>query len=370
MLGPRPAREPMRSSCGWARCRRRSDRSVASSPGRVRSASCSRTGPARTSSRRRSTPADAAAALAALRVVRSAEGRAVCGTGSAATSTSVAPGHPSPIVPVIIGAGGGGARGGSHAPGPGPVGAGHPPARPWLPAAAGCGSPCPPPTPTSRSRRLTAALAELGLVAAVTAAPVRAPGRRHRHRGRQDLGGGRDWPVSCGPRAATVRAHKPAQSFEPDAGPTDADVLAAATGQRPDDVCPPHRWYETPDGAADGRRGAGMPALQRSPTSSARSRCAGRRRRACSSRARAGCGRRSPPTATPSTWRRRSSPTVVLLVADAALGTINAVRLVGSALGAGAGRRVPEPLRCRPTTSTGATGPGWPTDAASRSRRT
>jgi dethiobiotin synthetase len=40
-----------------------------------------------------------------------------------------------------------------------------------------------------------------------------------------------------------VSARKPAQSFDAGAGPTDADVLAAATGESPDDVCPPHRWY-------------------------------------------------------------------------------------------------------------------------------
>jgi dethiobiotin synthetase len=42
----------------------------------------------------------------------------------------------------------------------------------------------------------------------------------------------------------SVAARKPAQSFEPDDTETDADVLAAATGERPTDVCPPHRWYE------------------------------------------------------------------------------------------------------------------------------
>ncbi|MCU1374221.1 MAG: hypothetical protein JWO68_1507 [Actinomycetia bacterium] len=42
----------------------------------------------------------------------------------------------------------------------------------------------------------------------------------------------------------TVAARKPVQSFEPGTGPTDAEVLAAATGERPDDVCPPHRSYE------------------------------------------------------------------------------------------------------------------------------
>ena len=43
-----------------------------------------------------------------------------------------------------------------------------------------------------------------------------------------------------------VAARKPAQSFaDTDAPETrDASVLAAATGERPDDVCPPHRNYE------------------------------------------------------------------------------------------------------------------------------
>jgi dethiobiotin synthetase len=47
-----------------------------------------------------------------------------------------------------------------------------------------------------------------------------------------------------------VAARKPAQSFEAadlDAGePTDADRLAEATGARPHDVCPAHRWYPVP----------------------------------------------------------------------------------------------------------------------------
>jgi len=40
-----------------------------------------------------------------------------------------------------------------------------------------------------------------------------------------------------------VAARKPAQSFDPDARLTDADVLAAATREIPHDVCAPHRWY-------------------------------------------------------------------------------------------------------------------------------
>ncbi len=42
----------------------------------------------------------------------------------------------------------------------------------------------------------------------------------------------------------TVAARKPVQSFDPaETGPTDADVLATATGEHPHDVCPAHRWY-------------------------------------------------------------------------------------------------------------------------------
>src|SRR5689334_19141825 len=47
-------------------------------------------------------------------------------------------------------------------------------------------------------------------------------------------------------RGVKVAARKPVQSFEPGAGPTDADVLAAATGENPHDVCPRHRWLGVP----------------------------------------------------------------------------------------------------------------------------
>jgi dethiobiotin synthetase len=45
----------------------------------------------------------------------------------------------------------------------------------------------------------------------------------------------------------SVAARKPAQSFDSaETGPTDADVLATASGEHPHDVCPPHRWYPAP----------------------------------------------------------------------------------------------------------------------------
>jgi dethiobiotin synthetase len=39
-----------------------------------------------------------------------------------------------------------------------------------------------------------------------------------------------------------VGVRKPVQSFAP-GGRTDAEVLAGASGERPQTVCPPHRWY-------------------------------------------------------------------------------------------------------------------------------
>jgi dethiobiotin synthetase len=47
-------------------------------------------------------------------------------------------------------------------------------------------------------------------------------------------------------RHRSVRAHKPAQSFAPEDARTDAHVLATATGQLPDAVCPPARWFPIP----------------------------------------------------------------------------------------------------------------------------
>jgi dethiobiotin synthetase len=50
-------------------------------------------------------------------------------------------------------------------------------------------------------------------------------------------------------RGRAVAARKLAQSFVPgdlDARATDAHVLARATGDRPESVCPPHRWFEVP----------------------------------------------------------------------------------------------------------------------------
>lgn len=47
-------------------------------------------------------------------------------------------------------------------------------------------------------------------------------------------------------RGLRVAARKPVQSFAPGDGKTDADVLAAATGEAAETVCPPHRWLPVP----------------------------------------------------------------------------------------------------------------------------
>lgn len=44
----------------------------------------------------------------------------------------------------------------------------------------------------------------------------------------------------------TVAARKPVQSYDPAVETSDADVLAQATGEQSESVCPSHRWYEVP----------------------------------------------------------------------------------------------------------------------------
>ena len=45
----------------------------------------------------------------------------------------------------------------------------------------------------------------------------------------------------------SVSARKPVQSYAPEElGATDAEVLAKASGETPQEVCPAHRWYPVP----------------------------------------------------------------------------------------------------------------------------
>jgi dethiobiotin synthetase len=145
-----------------------------------------------------------------------------------------------------------------------------------------------------------------------------------------------------------VAARKPVQSFDPHDDPAglDAAVLAAATGELPEEVCPPHRWYEVPmappmaaeslgrppftiqdlvselrwpaDGAADGAADAGVDA---DPVDVGLVETAG--------------GIRSPLAMDGDCLAlcEAMDPDVIVLVADAGLGTINALRLTLDVLG-------------------------------------
>ncbi len=130
----------------------------------------------------------------------------------------------------------------------------------------------------------------------------------------------------------TVAARKPIQSFAPDdIGRTDAEVLAAATGEEPAAVCPSHRWLAEPMAppmAADAL-GTTCPTLDElvaelrwpaTATDVGFVETVG--------------GVRSPLAADGDSRDlvRAVGPDRVLLVADAGLGTIDAVRLATDAL--------------------------------------
>ena len=131
----------------------------------------------------------------------------------------------------------------------------------------------------------------------------------------------------------SVAARKPAQSFEPSDDPAsyDAAVLGAASGEEPETVCPPHRWYEmamAPPMAADalGRPTFTIDDLVEElqwpevPVEVGFLETAG--------------GLRSPIAEDGDCLALvvAAMPDVLLLVADAGLGTINSVRLTMDAL--------------------------------------
>jgi dethiobiotin synthetase len=140
--------------------------------------------------------------------------------------------------------------------------------------------------------------------------------------------------------AAALRAHgtavaarKPAHSFAPDDDPAslDAAVLGAATGETPEAVCPRHRWYEVPMAppmaaaalARDAFTVDDLVAELRWPDAHVDVgfvETAG--------------GVRSPiaDDGDAVDLLRAVAPDLVLLVADAGLGTINLVRLCAAAL--------------------------------------
>jgi dethiobiotin synthetase len=138
-----------------------------------------------------------------------------------------------------------------------------------------------------------------------------------------------------GLRAAglTVAARKPAQSFDgaDDESTRDAAVLGAASGEAPEAVCPRHRWYEVAMAPPMAAEALGRPAFALGDLMAELSwpeaavdvglvETAG--------------GVRSPLAADGdcAALCRALAPDLVLLVADAGLGTINAVRLTAGSL--------------------------------------
>jgi dethiobiotin synthetase len=132
-------------------------------------------------------------------------------------------------------------------------------------------------------------------------------------------------------RGVKVAARKPVQSFVPGDGATDAEVLAAATGEDPHDVCPAHRWYPVamaPPMAADV---LGRPAFTVADLVG---------ELVWPEAADVGLvegvgGPRSPLAADGDTvtLAQTTAADQIVLVADAGLGTINAVRLSVEAFG-------------------------------------
>jgi dethiobiotin synthetase len=132
---------------------------------------------------------------------------------------------------------------------------------------------------------------------------------------------------------SSVAARKPAQSFDPSDDPAgyDAAVLGAASGEEPETVCPPHRWYEmamAPPMAADALALPGFTLDDlveelRWPT-----------RPVDVGFVETAGGLRSPIADDGDCLALVVAvmPDVLLLVADAGLGTINAVRLAMDAL--------------------------------------
>jgi dethiobiotin synthetase len=128
-----------------------------------------------------------------------------------------------------------------------------------------------------------------------------------------------------------VAARKPAQSFEPTDATTDADQLAAASGEEPYTVCPKHRWYEIPMAPPMAADALGRPRITLDELIAETPWPAD----ADVTLIETAGGLCSPIAHDADNLQliQRLGPTSVLLVADAGLGTLNSVRLCLRALG-------------------------------------
>jgi dethiobiotin synthetase len=149
-------------------------------------------------------------------------------------------------------------------------------------------------------------------------------------------------------RGVTTAARKPAQSFDADAGgaplggPTDAEVLAVASGEPPHAVCPPARSYRLAMAPPMAAEALGLPAFSVAELVG--------ELRWPETRVGVGVvelagGVRSPQAADGDAVDVAAAlrPDLTLLVADSGLGTLNAVRLSMQALRSVSGGGTPLP---------------------------
>ena len=141
--------------------------------------------------------------------------------------------------------------------------------------------------------------------------------------------------AAAGRDGRRVAARKPVQSFDADGtgaplAPTDADLLAAATAEDPAAVCPPHRWYPLAMAPPMAAVALGRPEPRFDELLAELCWPAGVELGLVAT---AG-GVRSPIACDgdSAALAHRLAPDLVLLVADAALGTINVTRLSIDAL--------------------------------------
>jgi dethiobiotin synthetase len=138
-------------------------------------------------------------------------------------------------------------------------------------------------------------------------------------------------------RSLQVAVRKPAQSFDADhrgavlGGPTDAQVLAAASGEAPGEVCLPHRSYPRAMAPPMAAEALGLPPFT---VADLVAELAWPDRRVDVGLVETAGGVRSPQACDGDTidFVHALRPDLVVLVADAGLGTINAVRLSLDAL--------------------------------------
>jgi dethiobiotin synthetase len=136
-------------------------------------------------------------------------------------------------------------------------------------------------------------------------------------------------------QAVTVSARKPAQSFSAGDRVTDAHLLGEATGAAAADVCPHHRWYEVPMAPPMAAEALGRPPFT---TADLASEIEWGLPTPQVGLVESAGGVRSPLASDGDTVAlvEELQPQLVVLVADAGLGTINSVRLSMEALDKGA----------------------------------